>query len=373
MTIQHSNDDDNDNNDGKDVDFDDDDQMKIQRSCKICLKVPPLGEAQVERTAQGEVVTSDEPTTLVTPRLVNGPLQICALNSSFQVFLRANPNIASVLRRDRLPEFVDESLASQFHKVLASRATDGTNLLGIKRVLRKYHPSMEAYQPGSTGGYAVESFEHLVRDFMQEVGGDDRWFHSRKETGEEDNPATCCSQRLQYEHTDEWPFVFMTAHSSSRVQCSLQSLINRWEVKRSKKARNVICPTCSQEREIQVVSTPGHMPNLFTFAFNPHPATVSDVADKISLGEVAYRTIGVIHHRDGHFWVSLREYHEEGDWWMVEDFCGRVDTWRRKYVRSQRGLATTGEGGRVIHKLEENIALLLLERKDLSEDRNQVC
>ena len=338
------------------------------------MAVLPSGGAHEDRAAEGEVVTDGEPTDFSTPRLVNGSLQICALNSSFQVFLRANPNISSVLRRNRLPGF-EESLAYQFHKVLSSRASNGTDLLGVKSVLCKYHPSMEAYQPGATGGCALESFEHLVRDFMQEVGGDNRWFHSRKETGEENNLATCCGQPLQYEHKDEWPFVFMIAQNSASGRTSLQSCVNRWEAKRSKKVRTATCATCSQEHAIQAVSMPEHMPTLFTFAFNPHSSTVSDVAEQISWGGVAYSTDGTIHHSDGHFWASLRERQEEVDcWWMVEDYCGRVDTWRRKYVEGQRGLQTTGEGGRVVYKLEEKIVLLLLRRKDVvGTEGNQVC
>ena len=339
----------------------------------MTMAVLPSGGAHEDRAAESEVVTDEEPTDLVTPRLVNGALQICALNSSFHVFLRANPNITSVLRRNMLPG-IEESLVYQFHKVLASRASNGTDLLGVKSVLCKYHPSMEAYQPGATGGCAQESFEHLVRDFMKEVGGDNRWGHSRKETGEENNPATCCGQPLQYEHKDEWPFVFMIAQNSASGRTSLQSCVDRWEAKRSKKVRKATCPTCSQEHAIQAVSMPEHMPTLFTFAFNPYSATVSDVAEEISWAGVAYSTEGTIHHGDGHFWASSREHQEEGDsWWMLEDYCGRVDTWRRQYVQGQRGLQTTGEGGRVMHKLEEKIVLLLLKRKGLVDtEENQV-
>ena len=278
-----------------------------------------------------------------------------------------------MLRRNRLPGHED-SLAHQFHKVLTSRASKGTDLLGVKSVLYKYHPSIEAYQPGATEGCAVESFEHLVKDFMQEVGRDNRWFHSRKETEQENSPATCCSQRLQYEHKDEWPFVFMIAHNSASGQTSLQSCVNRWEAKKSKKVRTATCTNCSQEHAIQAVSMPEHMPTLFTFAFNPHSANVSDVAEEISWGGVTYCTVGTIHHGDGHFWASLRERLEGRDWWMVEDYCDRVDTWRRKYVQDQGGLQTTGEGGRVMHKLEEKIVLLLLQRKGVMDtETNQVC
>ena len=119
---------------------------------------------------------------------------------------------------------------------------------------------------------------------------------------------------------------------------------------------------------------PEHMPTLFTFAFNPHSANVSDVAEEISWGGVTYCTVGTIHHGDGHFWASLRERLEGRDWWMVEDYCDRVDTWRRKYVQDQKGLQTTGEGGRVMHKLEEKIVLLLLQRKDVvGNEKNHVC
>ena len=278
-----------------------------------------------------------------------------------------------MLRRIGLPG-LEESLAHQFKKVLASRASNGTDLLGVKSVLHKYHPSTNDYKPGAKEGCAVESFEHLVTDFMKEVGGDDRWFHLRKETVEENNPATCCSQRLQYEHNDKWPYVFLRATNSASGRTTLQSCVDRWEAKRSKKVRMATCPTCSRQHEIQAMSIPEHMPTLFTLAFNPHPATVSDVAEEISWRGVTYRTVGVIHHGDGHFWASLRERQEEGDWWMVEDFCGRVDTWRRNYVQGQRGLQTTGEGGRVIHKLDEKIVLLLLERKGVvGAEENQVC
>ena len=322
------------------------------------------GVAQNQTAADGE---EGQPSDLVTPRLVNGPLKICALNSSFLVFLRAYPGISAILRRHRLPV---ESLMHQIEKVLNSSDVKGTDLLGVKSVLFKYHPGAVAYQPGETGGYALESFEHLVHDFLKELRGDkdkDRWRHVRAVAEEIGYPATCCNQSMQYEERVNIDGVFMiqTGTAAGRA-CSIQSLVDGWENKKKKAVREVICPTCSEKHAIQVVSTPTHMPSLFTLQFNPHAVTVTDVNSEISWGGATYTPIGAIHHDDNHFYASLRDGGREEDWWRFDDFCAE-SLWRRKYVEGQTGLATLGGAGRNIHNLEQNIGLLLLEKKDSVE------
>ena len=277
--------------------------------------------------------------------------------------MRANPNISSLLRRkSRIPGFED-SLAHQIQKVLNSSELQGTNLLGVKRILSKYHPTRLAYQQEETGGYALESMSDLVQDFAKEMGGDDRWSHHRTETEEKDHPITCCSQILQYQYTRKLDGVFMLAENTASNNCSLQDLVDRWENKQTKEVKEVTCPTCSRRHAIQVTSMPEHMPSLFTFEFNPHSATVRDMADKITWGGATYEPVGAIHHDENHFWASLRDQEEEKNWWRVDSFCQGVDTWKRKYVRDGRCQKTLPDGGLSVHKLEDKIVLVLLEKK----------
>ena len=99
------------------------------------------------------------------------------------MFLRAHPDIQPVLRRHvslhKMPGHED-SLAYQIQMVLSSHDKDGTTLLGVKSVMSKFHPDTVAYQLGERGGDALESFEHLLVDYIKETrDGGDRWRHSR--------------------------------------------------------------------------------------------------------------------------------------------------------------------------------------------------
>ena len=264
-------------------------------------------------------------------------------------------------RTSRIPGSED-SLAHQIQKVLNSSELRGTDLLGVKRILSKYHPTTLAYQLGETGGYALESMSDLVQDFAREMGGDDRWNHYRTETEEKDHPTTCCSQILQYQNTWKLDGVFMLVENTASKTCSLQDYVDRWENQQRKKVKEVTCPTCSKRHAIQVTSLPEHMPSLFTFEFNPHSATVSDLAGKISWGGATYKPVGTIQHDDNHFWASLLDQEAEETWWRVDDFCQRVDTWRRKYVRDGNCQRTLPDGGLTVHKLEDKIVLVLLEK-----------
>ena len=331
--------------------------------------IPSAGGLNQDGVAEKQTADLGEegqPSDLLTPRLVNGPLKICALNSSFLVLMRAFPGILAILRRGRLPV---ESLAHQIQKVLNSKDLKGTDLLGVKYVLFKNHPHTVSYQPGETGGYAVESFEHMLEDFLKEVGGNKTWRHCRTVVEERGYPATCCSQNLQYEETATKDGVFMILKDTVAGQaCSIQTSIDWWENNEQKAVRDVTCPTCSQKHTIQVVSMPTHMPSLLTLQFNPHAVTVTDINGEISWGGAAFTPIGAIHHDDGHFYASLRDGGRGKDWWRFDDFCSE-DLWRRKYVEGQ----TLGSAGRSVHKLGEKIALLLLEKKDSVEgDEGQV-
>ena len=90
-------------------------------------------------------------------------------------------------------------LSFQIKKVLCSQDKQGTNLLGVKRILNKYHPDTLAYKPEERGGDALESFEHLVRDFIQETGCiGNQWRHIRRVTEDKDYPDTCCGQDVKF-------------------------------------------------------------------------------------------------------------------------------------------------------------------------------
>ena len=305
-----------------------------------------------------------DPIDLATPRLTNGELKICALNSSFLMFLRAYPNIQSVLRRDRMPGYED-SLAYQIQKVLSSQDKHGTNLLGVKGVLSKFHPDTVAYQMGERGGDVLESFPHLVGGFIQETGdGRDRWKHSRMVTEEKGFPDTCCGQNLTLSCTKEVNPVFIAAQNTAEGVLSVQGVIDRWERKEAQKVREATCPTCAEKKAIQAMSVPHHMPKLFTVSFAPHACTVMDLTSQISWGGSTYRVTAIIHHGDDHFWSSLMDNGHEEHWWMLDDYCKREDTWRRRYVDSVGGLSTRPDGGLTVHKLNEKIGLLLLEKTD---------
>ena len=311
---------------------------------------------------------------LVTPRLINGELKICALNSSFLVFLRAHPNIHSVLRTARRPG-CEDTLVYQIQKVLICQDKQGTNLLGVKRVLSKYHPETIAYQPGEQGGDVLESFPHLVQNFLRETQDRlDRWRHSRTVTEEKGFPDACCGQNLTLSRTEDASFVCIPVQNTAEGVCSIQRLIDKWERNEAKKVRETTCHTCSERKAIQALSMPQQMPQLFTVSFAPHASTVRDVTSKISWGGCTYRVIAVIHHGDDHFWVSVMDNRHEELWWMLDDYCNREDTWMRRYVDGAGGLSTRPDGGLIVHKLNEKIGLLLLEKTGATNaDKMQVC
>ena len=305
---------------------------------------------------------------LATPRLLNGELNICALNSSLLVLLRAHPDIISLLRRNQLPGYED-SLAYQIQAVLGSRNLQGTNLLGVKRVLSQLHPNTPAYQAGERGGFALESMQHLVSQLAQETGTHDRWTHCRTVTEDKGHPPKCCGQILRFQATQKWDFVSIRATNTAYSHTSVQSVVDRYEAQAEKKVVEATCPTCHQRHPIQAVSSPEKMPTFFTVEWSPHAATLTDVTREISWGGDVFEPCGSIHHGDNHFWASVREPNEAKTWWMLEDFCGvdAVATWRRKYVEGPRGQETSPEGGLVVHKLNEKIGLLLLQKKDTVE------
>lgn len=306
---------------------------------------------------------------LATPRLLNGELNICALNSSFVVFLRAHPDIASLLRRERLRGIGDDSLMYQIQEILGSRELRGTNLLGVKRYLSQHYPHAPAYQAEERGGYALEAFQHMVCHFVQETGTHDRWRHCRIVTEDRGHPPTCCGQILHYQSTEKMDAIIITATNTEYGVTSLQSVVDRFEKKKRQKVVEATCPTCNEKQPIQAVSLPEKMPAFFTVEWSPYATTLTDVTLEISWGGAVFKPCGIIHHGDGHFWASVKEPDDEQTWWMLEDFCGldAVATWRRRYGEGPRGQETSPEGGLVVHKLKEKIGLILLEKKDAAE------
>ena len=323
--------------------------------------------------ARRDIAVDIFPIDLATPRLVNGELKICALNSSFLTFVRAVPNIQSVLRRYGMPG-QEDSLAYQIQRVLSSQDKDGTNLLGVKSVLSKFHPETVAYQLGEQGGDALESFQHLLEGFIKETGErGDLWRHLRMVTEEKGFPDTCCGQNLTLSFMKENSFVFLAAQNTTEGVLSVQEVIDRWERKEVRKVREATCPTCSEKKAIQAVSLPQDMPKLFTVSFAPHASTVRDVTSMISWGSSTYRVIAIIHHGNDHFWASLMDNGHKEHWWRLDDYCKREDTWRRRYVSGAGGLSTRPDGGLTVHKLNEKIGLLLLERTmETNADEMQV-
>ena len=313
--------------------------------------------------------------TMATPRLVNGALRICSLNSSFLVFLRAHPEIYSEFKRGRLLGMGtgENAMLRHIQKVLESRQSQGTDLLEVKEILSRHHPTTLAYQAEETEGYALETMRDLVTDFAAEIGNHDRWKHSRNVTEDKGYPPTCCGQILHYQSTDSTENVFIMSPVSDNT--TLQTTVDAWEEKQRRKMKETTCPTCLEQRPIQVLSSPEQMPTFFTVEWPQHASTVKDVTARISWGGATYKTIGIIHHGDGHFWASLKEPNDEQDWWRVDDFGGEDASaiWRRKYVKGVRGQETSPEGGLIVHKLQEKIVLLLLEKTDAVEsDEDQV-
>ena len=241
--------------------------------------------------------------------------------------------------------------------------------MGVKRVLSQRHPNTPSYQAGERGGYALESMQHLVSDFAQETGTRDRWSHCRIVTEDKGHPPTCCGQILRFQSTEKRDFVSIRATNTDYSYTSLQSVVDRYEEKQRKKVVEATCPRCNEKHAIQAMSLPEQMPTFFTVEWSPHAATLTDVTREISWGGEVFEPCGTIHHGDGHFWASMKEPNEEQRWWMLEDFCGldAVATWRRQYGEGPRGQETSPEGGLVVHKLNEKIGLVLLQKKDAAE------
>ena len=303
----------------------------------------------------------------VIPKLTNGSLKICSLNSSFVVLLRAHPDIVNMINNAKQREGTDEGrrkLVLEFEALLAS--TQATNLLGVKRFLHERHPDEESYSEGSTkGGYAVEALCHMLEDFHQECGGDGRFRQIRLATDDKRDPPKCpqCRHNVAgFSDLRPRKLTFLRWTPSVDGPANLQRLIEKYEEMKAVSEAWASCLSCGEQVKVQAVSELTEVPGKFFLeSVSGATNTLRGLENEVSWGGQVFQPTGVLHYREDqtHYYASVKQ----GDqWWMVDDFCGEPTTWKRKYAK-RRGVLETGGRGLVIHRLDEHVLLVLLERK----------
>lgn len=339
--------------------------------CEIFLAAKRQSDGAACRRSQ-RGVGSHQP-NLSIPRLINGTRQICWLNAPFLVLLRAYMDWCSEFRKDGIPGSEDENkIACHIQKVLESNNAEGTDLTCLKEFLCKRYPGVVQYQREETGGHATVALQHMIKEVEKEIGSD-RWSHTRAVTEDKGSPPSCCGQPLLYQTWEKKSdAIFISVDLRRPAATSLQYIVDHWEDKRTKGDGEATCQTCNRVKTIQTVSLPQEMPLYFTVEYTQFTSTITDIMQEITWGGAKYRTVGVIHHREHHFWASVRQ--PEGQIWVrLDDWCGREDLWRRSYTDSPRGLETSSEDGRTAYRLQDNVGLLLLEKQSVQDaDDEQV-
>ena len=303
----------------------------------------------------------------VVPKLTNGSLKICSLNSSFVVLLRAHPDIVKMINNAKQRQGRDEGqrkLFLEIEAVLTSKQP--TNLLGVKRFLHEHHQNEESYSEGSTeGGYAVDALRHMLEDLHQECGGDGRFRHIRLATDDKGDPPKCPQCRHNVAgFSDQRPreLTFLRWTPSVEGAVNLQQLMDKYEEMKAVSEGWTDCLSCGVQVKVRAVSELTEVPDkFFVESVCGATNTLGGLDEEVSWGGQKFKPTGILHYREDqtHYYASVKE----GDqWWMVDDFCGEPATWRRKYEK-RRGVIETGGRGLVIHRLDEYVLLVLLERK----------
>ena len=309
----------------------------------------------------------------LTPRLINGTRQICWLNAPFPLLLRVYLDWCSEFRKQGIPGHEDTNkIAFHIQKVLGSNNAEGTDLTCLKEFLCKRYPGVVQYQREETGGQAAVALKHMIIEVEKEIGSN-RWSHTRVVTEDKGSPPSCCGQPLLYQTSEKKSdAIFISVDLSRPATTSIQNIVDRWEEKRTTGDGEATCQTCNRAKTIRTVSLPEEMPSYFTVEYTQFTSTVTDITEEITWGGAKYRTVGVIHHHDYHFWASLRQ--SEGRIWVrLDDWCGRENLWRRSYTDSPRGQETSSEDGRTAYRLQEHVGLLLFEKQHVLEaDAGQV-
>ena len=332
-----------------------------------------LGVAKEIVTGQPSVFTVG-----VVPKLTNGSLKICSLNSAIVVLLRAHPDIGNIISNAKQQHGTDgeqKKLVLEIEAVLASQQP--TNLLGVKKCLSERHQNEESYSEGSTeGGYAVDALRHMLEDLHQECGSDGRFRHIRLATDDKGDPPKCpiCRQNVEsFSHQRPRDFTFLRWTPPEDGTVKLQRLMDKHEEMKAVSEAWARCLSCVEEVKVRAASELTGVPDKFFLeSSNGATNTLGGLDDEVSWGGHVFEPTAVLHFEadQAHYYASVKE---GGQWWRVDDFCGEPSTWRRKYSK-RRGVLETGGRGLVIHRLDKHVLLVLLERKLQSEESvTQVC
>ena len=312
----------------------------------------------------------------VIPKLTNGSLKICSLNSAFVVLLRAHPDIGNMISNAKQQEGTDRGqkrLVLEVEAVLASQRP--TDLQGVKRCLYERHQNEESYRERSTeGGYAVEALRHMLEDLYQECGGDGRFRHIRLASDDKGDPPKCpnCKRNVagfSDQRPRELTFLRWTPPVDGTVK--LQRLVDKYEEMKAISEAWTGCLSCGEEVKVRAVSELTEVPDKFFLeSVNGATNTLEGLDDEVSWGGQVFEATGILHYREDqtHYYASVKQ----GDqWWMVDDFCGEPATWRRSYAKRRGVLETVGQG-LLVHRLDKFVLLVLFERKMQLERDTQV-
>ena len=273
-----------------------------------------------------------------------------------------------MIERRRQQDLDETPFLDELAAVLSTRMA--TDLLGLRRVLRSYYPLEPAYAEESTvEGCAPEAMQRLVEVIQQECGGDRRFCHVRRVTEDKGQPPLCptCRQPLQeFSETTEREFTVVGAtHVVGAQQVHLQQIMDDHEELERKQMAVTACLSCQQQHEVEGISEVIEAPEKLFVEASGAIVELRGITEDISWGGQSFEATGVIHHHQEHFYASIKVGKE---WFMLEDYCDNEDLWKRKYLERGGWMETASDGTSIIHRLHDNVLLVLLDRKTESEE-----
>ena len=245
-----------------------------------------------------------------------------------------------------------------------------TDLLGIRRVLRGYYPREAAYaEESAVEGCGPEAMQRLVEVIQQECGGDRRFGHIRRITEDRGQRPQCptCSRPLEgFSDTKTIDFTCVGAtHVVGAQQVHLQQIMDDHEEIESKEKAFTACLSCAQQHEVEGISVVVEAPEKLFIEASGAIVELRGITEDISWGGQSFEATGLLHHHQEHFYASIKVGKE---WFMLEDYCDNEDLWKRKYLERGGWMETASDGTCIIHRLHDNVLLVLLDRKTESEE-----
>ena len=278
---------------------------------------------------------------LALPKLRNGKLKICALNTAFILFIASYPQVGYIIVNSGKP--MEETPLCQVTMDVISSMGQPTDLKSMKQVLHKKYPSESFYEESNvTMGVAAEVFQHLIEAFVSELKDDTQNdFQSLTMSGEVKFTSISLSTR-------EGDIVLPNVEGAG---IDIQFNLDKWQ-------------ECQGD---QMSMT--HLPEQFMVDFVDCKQTIARVTGDVHLATTAYKIVSVTHYNNDHYWTSIRSLTDgEEEWWKIEDYAGDESVWRQQYRKVRGKRVLQDRRGRTTFSLGENVLCLIYRRRATEED-----